>query len=114
MTVNPVNQPPTLDPIPNQGPILENTSGAQTVSLTGITDGIGDTGQSLTVTATTNNTALITNPVVTYTSPQRTGTLTYSLQPNASGTATITVTVTDSGGTAAPTSTPSRRPSPSP
>ena len=29
VTVNAVNQPPTLTAIPNQGPILENTSGAQ-------------------------------------------------------------------------------------
>ena len=37
---------------------------------------------------------------VNYTSPNTTGTLTYSLLPFAFGTATITVTVTDSGGTA--------------
>ena len=33
----------------------------------------------------------------TYTGSGTTGTLTYGLQPNASGTGTITVTVTDSG-----------------
>ena len=99
VTVNAVNQPPQLTAIPNQGPILENAPGVQTVSLAGITDGIGDTGQSLTVTATTNKTSLITNPTVVYTSPANTGTLSYSVQPNASGTGTITVTVTDNGPT---------------
>ena len=102
VTVNPVNQPPTLTLIPDQGPFFENTAGTQTVSLSGITDGIGETGQSLAVTATTNNTSLITSPLVMYTSPGNTGTLTYSLQPNASGTAKITVTVTDNGATVAP------------
>ncbi len=41
----------------------------QTVNLAGISAGTGDTGQILTVTATSSNPALITNPTVTYTSP---------------------------------------------
>ena len=73
VTVIAVNQPPTLAAIPNPAAILENNPAVQTVSLTGITDGIGQTGQTLSVTATTNNTSLITNPVVTYTSPKRHG-----------------------------------------
>ena len=101
LTVIPVNQPPTLTTIGNPPAIPENTAGVQTVSLSGITTGQNDTGQSITsVTATSNNPNLITSPTVVYTSPSSTGSLSYSLVPNASGTATITVTVMDNGGTA--------------
>jgi hypothetical protein len=99
VTVIPVNQPPTIDAIPNPAAITENTSATQTVQLTGITGGIGDAGntQNLVVTATTNNTALIGTPTVNYTYPASgtTGSISYTLQPNQSGTATVTVTVTD-------------------
>ncbi len=98
VTVAAVNQPPTIASISNPT-ILEN-SGQQTVNLSGIGMGIGDSGQTLTVTATSNNTGLIPNPVVNYTSPAATGTLTYTPVTNVSGSATITVTVQDSGGTA--------------
>ena len=70
------------------------------MNLSGITDGIGDAGQLLTVTAVSSNTALIPNPTVNYTSPNPTGYLSYTPVANASGTANITVTVTDNGGTA--------------
>ena len=85
--------------ISNNFTVLENTSGPQTVNLTGITAG-GNEIQSLNVFATSSNTALIPNPTVTYTSPGTTGTLNYLVLPNQSGTATITVTVVDNGGTA--------------
>ncbi len=45
-----------------------------------------------------NNSSLI-NPTVTYTSPNSTGTLTFTPAANSFGTATITVTVMDNGGT---------------
>ena len=93
-----VNQPPTLNPINNIS-VPEN-SGPQGVSLLGITSGNPSSGQTLTVTATSSNPTLIPNPAITYTSPQSTGTLTYTSAPNATGTAVITVTVTNSGGTA--------------
>ena len=97
VTVNHVNQAPTID-TPANVTINEN-AGQQTVNLTGITAGAGDEGQTLKVTASSNNTALI-NPSVTYTSPNSTGTLTFTPAANSFGTATITVTVMDNGGTA--------------
>ena len=104
VTVTPVNQIPTLNPIANPAPILENTTAnpatLQTVNLSGITDGIGDVGQLLTVTAVSSNTGLIPNPTVTYTSPNTNGYLSYTPAAFASGTANITVTVMDNGGTA--------------
>ena len=91
-----VNDAPTIN-TPSNVTINEN-AGQQTVNLTGITAGGGET-QTLTVTASSNNTALI-NPSVTYTSPNSTGTLTFTPAANSFGTATITVTVMDNGGTA--------------
>jgi len=96
VTVNFINAAPTIDNILDQ--TVNENSGAHTINLTGISS--GDTGQNITVTATSNNTALIPNPVVSYTSPQTTGTLTFAPNSNQTGTATITVTVKDDGGTA--------------
>ncbi len=52
------------------------------------------------MTATSNNLALIPNPTVTYTSPNATGSLTFTPVAGQSGSATVTVTVQDNGGTA--------------
>ena len=97
--VLPVNQAPTLNPIPNPATLLQNAT-LQTVSLSGITAGTGDGSQTqtLTVTATSSNTNLIPNPTVNYTSPNATGSLSFTPVTNASGTAMITVTVMDNGG----------------
>jgi hypothetical protein len=86
---------PTLDAIGNR--TLSEDAGTQTVSLTGITAGLGDLLQTLTVTASSSNPGLIPTPVVSYTSPNTTGTLTLRPVANAIGTATITVTVNDGG-----------------
>ena len=95
---NLVNHAPTINPITSPNPIPAN-SGQQTVQLSGITDGPGDAGQVVTITASSDNTALI-NPTVTYTNPNTTGTITYTPTPGLVGTANITVTVKDNGGTA--------------
>src|SRR6185436_16500682 len=68
----------------------------QTVNLSGITAGGGET-QTLTVTAISDNIGLIPNPIITYIIPNSTGLLNYTPVANASGTAQITVTVNDSG-----------------
>ena len=93
ITVNPVNDAPTLAAITDPTAILED-AGAQTVNLSGISAGGGES-QTLTVTATSGNTALIPNPTVTYTSPGAVGSLSYTPVANAYGSAVITVTVTD-------------------
>ena len=96
VTVTGVNDPPTLNAIPDPAPIAED-AGLQTVNLTGITAGTGESTQLLQVTASSNNTGLIPNPTVTYTSPAATGSLSYTPVANASGSAIVTVTVTDGG-----------------
>ncbi|HEX3148672.1 MAG TPA: Ig-like domain-containing protein [Gemmataceae bacterium] len=97
VTVNSVNDPPTLAAL-NNLTILED-AGNQTVNLSGISAGPNES-QSLTVTATSSITNLIPNPTVSYTSPNATGSLTFAPLANANGTATITVTVSDGSLTA--------------
>ncbi len=93
VTVNAVNDAPTLDAITNPAAINED-AGLQTINLTGISAGSLES-QTLLVTATSSNTALISHPTVSYTSPNTTGSLSYTPVANANGTATITVTVND-------------------
>jgi hypothetical protein len=95
INVTAVNDAPTLNAIGNPAAINKN-AGQQTVNLTGITAGGGES-QTLQVTATSSNTGLIPNPTLIYTSPNTTGSLTYTPLGNASGTAVVTVTVRDAG-----------------
>ena len=100
INVTAVNDPPTLNAIADPAPIPQN-SGLQTVNLSGISAGpANESAQTITVTAVSNNTGLIPNPTVTYTSPNATGSLSYTPVAGQSGSAQITVTVKDNGGTA--------------
>ncbi|MCS5574412.1 MAG: Ig-like domain-containing protein, partial [Pseudomonadales bacterium] len=92
--INPVNDLPTLDAIANLS-ISEDT-GQQTVNLAGITAGVGES-QPLRVTATSSNTSLVPNPVITYISDAATGSLAFTPAADQFGTTTITVTVEDGG-----------------
>jgi len=94
VTVNPVNDDPTL--IQPDNLTIDEDASEQTVNLTGITAGGGET-QNLAVTAVSNNTSLIANPTVVYSSAAATGSLKFAPLADQSGTATITVTVTDGG-----------------
>lgn len=91
--VIPTNNPPTLNAIANLA--VNENAGPQTVNLTGITSGSSSEVQTLTVTATSSNPALIPNPTVNYTSPNTAGTLSFAPATNSYGTATLTVTVND-------------------
>jgi len=82
------NRPPTLNAISNIT-IFQN-AGLQTIALTGITS--GSASSNLTISATSSNPSLIPTPTVVYTSPNSSGTLTFTPNPTALGTANITVT----------------------
>ncbi|HYG80434.1 MAG TPA: DUF4214 domain-containing protein, partial [Pyrinomonadaceae bacterium] len=69
----------------------------ETITLTGIGAG-GNESQTLQVTAVSSNPAIVPDPVVNYTSPNISGTLTYTPAANANGMVFITVTVNDGGG----------------
>lgn len=94
LTVTPVNDPPTLDALNNMN--LNEDASEQTVSLTGISAGGGES-QTLRVTATSSNLVLIPNPTVAYTSANSSGSLWFQPVQNTSGSATITVSVEDGG-----------------
>jgi len=93
VTVNAINDAPTLNVLSNL--TINQNSGAQIVSLSGISSGVTNEAQTLTITATSSNPTLIPNPSITYTSPNATGTLTFTPAANLSGSAVITVAVND-------------------
>ncbi|MEP6662777.1 MAG: fibronectin type III domain-containing protein [Verrucomicrobiota bacterium] len=93
VTVNAPNQPPTLDVINNL--VINQNASVQNVNLTGISSGAANENQVLTITATSSNAALIAKPVIAYTSPNSTATLSFTPVANATGSTTITVTVDD-------------------
>ncbi len=92
--------PPTLDDISDPSAIPKNAP-TQTINLSGITAG-GSENQTLTVTAVSNNTSLIGNPTISYTSPNQTASLSFKPKADQSGVTTITVTVTDNGSSQSP------------
>lgn len=93
VTVVPVNQAPTLNPIADI--TVNENSGAHSVTLSGITSGAPNERQTLTVSAVSDSPAIVPNPKVAYTSPNASGTLTFTPAVNAVGPAVITVTVND-------------------
>lgn len=90
-----LNNQPTLNAISNVT-VCQN-SASTGVSLSGISDGSSQETQNLTVTATSSNTTLIPNGniSISYTSPNTTGTLSFTPATNQYGSSTITVTVND-------------------
>ncbi|MBE0544875.1 MAG: fibronectin type III domain-containing protein [Verrucomicrobia bacterium] len=85
------NDPPTLDPLVNLS--LTENAGVQNVNLSGITSGLPDGLAALTVTAESSNPDLIPHPIVTYSSPNPTGSLNFVPATDGYGSAVITVTV---------------------
>lgn len=92
-----VNNEPTLNAIADEN--ITEDDPTQTVILTGISDGQAGENQTLTITAVSDNTSLVPNPVV-IDNNDGTADLTYTPALNQSGTANISVTVQDDGGTA--------------
>ena len=93
VAVTAVNDAPTLNTLSNVS--INENAGLQTVNLSGITTGASNEVQTLTVTAASSNPGLIPNPTVNYTSPNATGSLTFTPAANSVGTAIVTVTVDD-------------------
>ena len=94
VTVDSVNDAPTLDALSEIN--INEDAPEQTVNLTGITAGGGET-QVLSVTAVSDNTGLIPDPTVDFDGQSSTGILKFTPVADQFGTATITVTVEDGG-----------------
>ena len=94
LIVETVNDAPALDALTDVN--RNEGDGEQTVSLTGITAGGGET-QLLLITAVSDNTGLIPDPTVNFDSQSSTGTLKFTPAADQFGTATITVLVEDGG-----------------
>lgn len=81
----------TLDVIADL-PVAQN-AGIQTVNLSGIASSLK--GAVLTVTAVSSNTAIVPNPDVAYTSPNATGSISFTPVAAQTGVSAVTVTVSD-------------------
>lgn len=95
ITINPVNDAPSFDPIPTPNPVSQD-SGLQTISITGITPGPNESSQ-LQFTAVSSDLTLMQNPTVGYLQGNTSAILNLQPEPGRSGTVNITVTVTDPG-----------------
>ena len=87
---------------------INQNSGQQTIQLSGISN--NGTGQALTVTASSDNPAVVPNSgigalAVSYSSPASTGSFSFTPVAGAAGAAHITVTVADAAGSAIATET---------
>ena len=89
-----LNKSPTLDEISDVS--INEDDPEQTISLTGITAGLGET-QVLAVTTVSDTINLIPDPTVDFDGQSSTGTLKFTPVADQFGTATITVTVEDGG-----------------
>ncbi len=91
-SVNQPNTPPSFDPIANQ--TVDENSSSQDVAITNVSPGpSGESGQTVTMSATSSDPTIVPNPSVSGAGSTRT--LTYTPVANQFGTVTITVTAND-------------------
>jgi subtilisin-like proprotein convertase family protein len=103
VTVTRINQPPTINAIPNQS--IAEDAGQQTVAISGITAGANDSDQTVTLSVSATDKGsnpatqnLLTGLTVTdYDAAHGTANVKFTPVLHASGTSTVTVTATDNG-----------------
>lgn len=96
VTVNSVNDAPTLNPLNNL--VLGLNAAPLGVALSGIGSGAANEVQPLTVTATSSNPSLIPDPTISYAAGASSGSLVIEPRTGVSGSAIITVRVNDGQG----------------
>jgi large repetitive protein len=99
ITVNTVNDPPSFDPIPNEQ-VMEN-SGEHEVTIRNISKGQFEDTQSLVFFASSGDTKIISDPIITHNGTAATARLAYNVLPNISGVVTITIRAVDNATNAA-------------
>jgi len=92
--LTPLNDAPVFDGLANL--TLNEDAGSQLVQVTGINAGPLES-QLLRLTVSSNNTLLVEQPVVSYTSDDSSGSFTFLPLANASGSAVLTVRLEDGG-----------------
>jgi gliding motility-associated-like protein len=102
LVVNQINDPPSFAAIANQQ-VAENTP-AGSVTITNISRGPQEEYQQLTFVASSNNAAVVADPVIQYNGTGATAVLSYVVKPNTSGIVTITVVAIDNGSNVPPNS----------
>jgi surface protein len=99
-TQNPfVNKPPTINQISNVT-IQHTIPTPLSIPISGISAGFGETGQNISITASSSDSLLIPILQVDYTTPQPIGILRIKNDRNRVGSATIRIKVKDDAGTA--------------
>jgi hypothetical protein len=89
------NAAPTIDPVADQ--VIDNNSGEQMITLTGISDG-GEGNQNLNLTSSvTSGATYLSNVHVVYNSPESTAKLYFTPVSNQKGNAVIKIDVADNG-----------------
>jgi hypothetical protein len=93
VNVMPVNDPPTLNPLPDIS-LLANANPFPVV-LSGISAGPPNEPQAVSVSAFSSNPSILPHPSVTYAQGAPSGVITLTPAPNAPGDVTVTVRVTE-------------------
>ncbi|GDY22067.1 hypothetical protein LBMAG56_34140 [Verrucomicrobiota bacterium] len=96
ITLTPVNDAPTITLATNNVVVLEDSAAYNAALATFTTGPANESGQSLAVATSNNNSGLFSTAPIVSTN----GLLTFTPAPNSNGVATVTVVVQDSGGTA--------------
>jgi hypothetical protein len=94
LIVSPVNDAPTLDPVANLG-IFEGA--VHTVRLIGISSGVSNEFQNITISAVSSDPDLLPNPVIHYNTPAVSGELILAPVSGATGSSRVTISVEDDG-----------------
>ena len=94
VTVNPVNDAPTLNAIANV--TLDSSAGPKSVTMSGISSGAANEIQPLIVTATSSNPLLVPAPIVSYVNGSSAGALTLAPGSCPPWPGSITIRVTPS------------------
>lgn len=93
VTVNEVNDPPTMNLLSNR--TITQDSPVHTITLHSITAGPSNELERVTINAVSSNPSCIPNPEVRYSAGGNSGTLVLTPVPGTEGSSTITVTVND-------------------